>query len=188
MSKSSLIFALGIVHLLACGSSESVPTTSGPSATAGDSGVPSLPDSGTSDATTPSDAASTEKDGSSTSSDAPTCLAPQDITLGFSAPADASTKSLLDAVAISCGKPDTAEAVYRLTLTQPTTVRVQANDRSGSGIGVQVVANTCTGASVGCTFQANGVFDRTYPLPAGTWLFIVERAPAGPFSFSVGTP
>jgi hypothetical protein len=56
---------------------------------------------------------------------------------------------------------------------------------SGQGIGVQVRETSCTGTSVECTWQANGSYSKTLPLPAGTWFFVVERSPEGDFSFEI---
>lgn len=116
-----------------------------------------------------------------------TCLAPTDITLDFTAPADATTKDSLDVTTLTCSNQVAGlpEVVYRLVLAAPTTVKLTGSDKSGSGIGVQVRQDSCTGTSVGCDWQGNGVLDRTYPLTAGTWVFVVERKAAGPFALTI---
>jgi hypothetical protein len=121
------------------------------------------------------------------------CGAPRTVPLGFAeTPAAATTVGLLDVTTVTCRPASTTslpEAVYRLELATPTKVAVKGSDRSGSGIGVQVRMESCTGASVACDWAGNGVLERTYDLPAGSWLFVVERgAAAGPFAFSLSAP
>ncbi|MDB4960196.1 MAG: hypothetical protein JWP01_195 [Myxococcales bacterium] len=115
-----------------------------------------------------------------------TCLAPQPISLGFTATAGASTAQQLDIAMPECVPGlSLSESVYALRLSDPTSVHITASDRSGQGVAVQVRSDTCSGASVACDWADNGAIDRNLSLPAGTWVYIVERRPAGPFTFAV---
>jgi hypothetical protein len=181
--------ALVFLALAACSSSETSSTTPPP-----DSGTTDAPtsDSGPSDAGGTSDTGTTKPDASDAGSDTGTstaagsCVAPKTITLPFSETAG-STAVALDATSVACGAPSSlSEAVYRLVLANDAAVKVTANDSSGQGIGVQVRETSCTGTSVECGWQANGIYDKTLPLPAGTWFFVVERNPEGAFTFSIG--
>lgn len=75
--------------------------------------------------------------------------------------------------------------MYRVVLANDTAVKITANDESGQGIGVQVREDSRTGTSVECGWQPTGIYAKTVPLPAGTWLFVVERRPEGSFSFEL---
>ena len=112
------------------------------------------------------------------------CVSPGDIAVGFHDVR--STASDLDATALTChASPSLPEAVYRLVVAQPTHVMLSGSDQSGSGIGAQVRADSCTGTSVACDWAANGVLSRGIDLPAGTWVIVVERNPAGMYTFGV---
>lgn len=120
-----------------------------------------------------------------------TCLSPHAVTLPFATDDAASTATLLDVAVMTCNTQTEKafpEAVYRLVLDAPTKVAITASDRSGSGVGVQVRDGSCTGTSVSCDWDNGGNVKRTLDLPAGTWLFLVERSPAGRFSFALATP
>lgn len=115
------------------------------------------------------------------------CLSPRDVSLGFTADASATTADQLDTATLDCNTNGSQpEVVYRLTLSAMTTVHLTAGDHSGQGVGVSVRQDSCDGQSVGCDFASNGVLDRSYPLPAGVWVFVVERNPPGPFTLTVG--
>lgn len=178
---------LVLLFLLGCSSSET--TTSAPADAGGTIDPPSdaaVTDSSSSSDAGPKNDASTDaaKDTGSSSGNG-SCAAPKTITLSFSETAG-STAVALDTTSVACGAPASlSEAVYRLELANDTAVKITANDKSGQGIGVQVREDSCTGTSVECGWQSNGVYDKTLPLPAGTWLFVVERNPEGAFSFAV---
>jgi hypothetical protein len=175
------------VVFVACSSSETPPATPADGGTGdppeADSGAsidaPSKADSSTSP---PADAA---KDTGTSSNAAGSCVAPKAITLPFSETAG-STAVALDSTSVACGAPSSlSEAVYRLVLANDAAVKITASDQSGQGIGVQVRETSCTGTSVECGWQSNGIYDKTVPLPAGTWFVVVERSPAGPFTLAI---
>lgn len=166
----------------ACGSGSAGSATS-------EAGTPDAEpgEASTNDASPSADAATdtAHADAPVSPSEAGNCLAPRSMTMPFAVDTVESTAGQLDTTSVACGAPASVpERVYRLVLTQPTSVTVNAGDRSGQGIGVQVRQDSCTGTSVGCDWSSNGVLARTYALPAGTWLFIVERNPAGLFTFT----
>ena len=182
---AALAFAvLAMVGPAACGSG----TTS---SVGSEAGTPDAEpgEASTNDANAAADAATDTAlaDAPNNPSGAGSCLTPRAITLPFAVDTVATTIGQLDTTSVACGAPAAVpELVYRLVLSQPASVTVNASDRSGQGIGVQVRQDSCTGASVGCDWSSNGVLARTYPsLPAGTWLFIVERNPAGLITFTV---
>lgn len=180
--KRELVF----LFLFGCSSSE---TTGSPPVDAGTTDPPSdasvADSSSSSDARAKNDASPDAAKDTGTSSGNGSCAAPEVITLPYSETAG-STAVALDTTSVACGAPASlSEAVYRLELANDTAVKVTANDESGQGIGVQVREDSCTGTSVECGWQSNGVYDKTLPLPAGTWLFVVERNPEGAFSFAV---
>jgi hypothetical protein len=171
----------------ACASSE---TTTAPAADAGTIDPP-LDDAAIADSSSPSDAGSKSDASDAAAKDTGTpsgngsCVAPKTVTLPYSETAG-STAVALDTTSVACGAPASlSEAVYRLELANDTAVKVTANDKSGQGIGVQVREDSCTGTSVECGWQSNGIYDQTLPLPAGTWFFVVERSPEGAFSFAL---
>lgn len=183
--RLALALVLALVSFAACSSSESTstPTDAGP--------VDPPEDSGVADSSSPTDSGTPKSDASDAAKDTGTpaangsCSAPKAITLAFAETAG-STAVALDTTSVACGAPASlSEAVYRLELANDTAVKITANDESGQGIGVQVREDSCTGTSVECGWQANGVYDKTLPLPAGTWLFVVERSPEGAFSFAI---
>lgn len=182
--KRDLVLVL--LLLVGCSSSE---TTSSPPADGGAIDPPSdaaaaSDSSSTSDAGAKKDASADAAKDSGSSSGNGSCAAPKAITLPFSETAG-STAVALDTTSVACGAPASlSEAVYRLELANDTAVKVSANDKSGQGIGVQVREDSCTGTSVECGWQSNGVYDKTLPLPAGTWFFVVERNPEGAFTFA----
>lgn len=173
----------------ACASSETAPSSPSDGGTTEpepfDSGA-ARDASSSSDSGTPStDASDAGKDADASSAKPGSCAAPRAVTLPFSEPSG-STSGALDGTSVACGAPASLpEAVYRVVLANDTAVKITANDESGQGIGIQVREDSCTGTSVECTWQANGSYGKTLPLPAGTWLFIVERNPAGAFSFEL---
>jgi len=115
-----------------------------------------------------------------------TCLGPAVVSLGFQTDASASTASQLDTTMVICAPvANVPEVVYQLVLSQATTVHITASDRSGQGIGFQVRSNDCMGTSVRCSWSNAGNIDETLALPLGTWVFIVERNPAGAFAFGI---
>lgn len=113
------------------------------------------------------------------------CLTPVDIDLPFEEAAG-STARALDVTALDCS-PETSlpEVVYRLDLAEDTALTITASDESGQGVGVEVLMDSCQGTSVACEWASNGNVDRSLTLPAGSWLFVVERNPAGNFSLAV---
>ena len=113
------------------------------------------------------------------------CLTPTDIALPF-AEAAGSTSCALDITSLSCSKEASLpEVVYRLDLATETALTITASDESGQGVGVQVLMDSCQGTSVACEWASNGNVERSLTLPAGSWLFVVERNPAGSFSFAL---
>lgn len=108
------------------------------------------------------------------------CIAPIDITLPFSVTAG-DTADAPDVTVPPCSPEPLPEAVYRLTLGGETTITITANDNSGQGVGVQVKMTDCMGTSVSCDWASNGIVDREITLPAGTWVLILERRPAGSY-------
>lgn len=184
----------GVAAWVGCGSSSSgdgAPATSddgGASSSSGGSGTGIGNDEGgvsgdSPDGSAPAEGGTTTPDGGDAGGAVGSCLAPEDITLPFAiASGQASTASLLDVTQLTCSNETLPEAVFRLVLAQAKTVTATAGDASGQGVGIQVHKDTCTGTSVACDWKPNGSLSRSYSLPAGTWLFVLERKPAGPFT------
>jgi hypothetical protein len=113
------------------------------------------------------------------------CASPIDITLPFSVADLGDSSAALDGTAPPCSPEPLPEVVYRLTLAAETTVTITANDNSGQGVGVHVQAADCMGMGAACEWASNGIVDRELTLPAGVWVFVVERRPAGSYDFAV---
>lgn len=114
------------------------------------------------------------------------CALPFDIGTNYSSPSGATTAGADDAVLNSCGAPSgLPEVVYRTTLPISSTLHLTGSDLSGQGIAMEVRSGDCTGQTAACVWQSNGVLDQMVSLDAGTWVFVLERKPAGNFSFAV---
>jgi hypothetical protein len=176
-----------LIGFVACASSE---TSTNPASDGGtvdppddDAGSPAADASDATSRST-SDASDASKDTGAPGA-AGSCVTPKTIGLPFSE-TTGSTAIALDATSVGCGAPASlSEAVYRLVLANDAAVKVTANDQSGQGIGVQVREGSCAGTSVECTWEPNGNYDKTLPLPAGSWLFVVERSPEGSYMFAI---
>lgn len=115
------------------------------------------------------------------------CASPLDITLPYRRPTASPTVPHGDATALSCATASgLGEAALRVTLTAAKTVHVTGNDLSGQGLGVEIRSGSdCTGASKQCIWKSTGVLDEMVDLPAGTFVFVVERNPTGELTFGV---
>ncbi len=112
------------------------------------------------------------------------CASPFAISLPFEQTGVDSTGGS-DDVASTCEPVPLPEAVFRIGLATEHTVTVTATADSGDGISLEIRAEDCTGTLVGCVWQADGGIEQVLTLPAGSWVFIVQRSPAGSFDFSV---
>ncbi len=153
------------------------PSTGSPSSSSGSSGA-SASTTGT------STTGSTTTAGGTTTGSGGTCPTPVDITLPYQEQAG-DTAASADITDLSCNADALPEVAYRLVLATEETVNWRANDSSGQGVGVEVFMDDCNGTSLWCDWAANGIVDRTLVLPAGTWFFVLERKPAGPYDFAI---
>jgi hypothetical protein len=178
--KTGLFLGIGLLALTACGD-DGDPTGAGAGGATGAAGPTSS--SASSNASVTTSAATTTAGGTTTGSGG-TCPSPVDITLPHQEQ-DGDTAAAQDITDLSCNADSLPEVAYRLVLASEQTVTWRANDSSGQGVGVEVFMDDCNGTSLWCDWAANGIVDRTLVLPAGTWFFVLERKPAGPYDFSI---
>jgi hypothetical protein len=112
------------------------------------------------------------------------CGSPFDISLPFEQTGVDSTGGS-DDVTSTCEPIPVPETVFRIGFATEHTVTVTAAADSGDGISLEIRAEDCSGTLVGCVWQADGGIEQVLTLPAGSWVFIVQRSPAGSFDFSV---
>ena len=174
--RSSLLFAAALSVVAGCGDDDGSGagggTTSSQSAT-GSAGTTSTSAS-TSAATTSSSGGA--GDGS--------CASPLEIPVPFEM-LDASSADGSDDVASNCEPVPMPETVFRVTFATERTVTIEADAPSSEGISLEIRAEGCAGALVGCEWQVDGGLEQVMTLPAGSWGFIVQRNPAGSFTFRV---
>jgi hypothetical protein len=181
--KTGLILGIALLATTACGDdgdptgAGAGPSTGSPSSSSASTGA-SVSTTGAS-----TTGASTTAGGTTTGSGG-SCPTPVDITLPYQEQVG-DTASAQDITDLSCNADSLPEAAYRLVLASEQTVTWRANDSSGQGVGVEVFMDDCNGTSLWCDWAANGIVDRTLVLPAGTWFFVLERKPAGPYDFSI---